>query len=211
MKIGIYGGSFNPIHVGHLTAAEQVKNALKLDKVIFVPAGNPYFKDQDTIANFSARECMIRDSIHGIPGFEVSTIESNPRKPSYTSETLQWFRDRIAKSSKLYLIVGVDAFYQLHRWHDVGTIVDLATIVRVGRPVIGASIDSNGFNSWLSSDEGRRMKTKYVPCNVDVSSSYIRQQIENGGSFRFMVPRPVYARIVNNKLYGYKGDDYVIY
>jgi nicotinic acid mononucleotide adenylyltransferase len=55
------------------------------------------------------------------------------------------------------------------------------------------------------------MKTKYVPCDVDVSSSYIRQQIENGGSFRFMVPRPVYARIVNNKLYGYKGDDYVIY
>ena len=211
MKIGIYGGSFNPIHVGHLTAAEQVKKSLNLDKVIFVPAGNPYFKDQSTIASFTARECMIRDSIRGIPGFEVSTIEDNPRKPSYTSETLQWFRDRISKSSKLYLIVGLDAFYQIHKWHEPGKIVDLATIVKVGVHRIGTDVDTEGFNKWLDSDEGKRMKTKYVPCNIDVSSTYIRKQIQEGGSFRFMVTCPVYKRIVNDKLYGYKGDDYVIY
>ena len=92
-KIGIYGGSFNPIHVGHLTAAEEAKKQLGLDRVIFVPAGNPYFKDQSELADFGARAAMVRDAIAGVPYFEVSEIEGNPRKPSYTSETLTFFHD----------------------------------------------------------------------------------------------------------------------
>lgn len=213
MKIGIYGGSFNPVHIGHLTVAEEAKKRLHLDKLIFVPAGNPYFKDQKEIASFSARECMILDAIHGMDGFEVSTYESATYKPSYTSETLQHYHE-VYPNAELFLIVGEDAYYQLHKWHDVDTIIDLATIVCVSRNYVDESYPDGTFTSfleWYRTDQGRRMNKLFLNINVALSSSYIRKQIRDGGSFRFLVPHSAYKRIVNSKLYGYGGDDFVIY
>lgn len=214
MKIGIYGGSFNPIHVGHLTVAEEAKKRLRLDKLIFVPAGNPYFKDQKEIESFGARECMILDAIHGMDGFEVSTFESATYKPSYTSETLQHYHE-VYPDAELFLIVGEDAYYQLHKWHDVDTIISLATIACFTRNQ--AVLDSIGdgslqsFIDWKQTDQGKRVNLVQLRSEISLSSSYVRKQIRDGGSFRFLVPHSAYKRIVNNKLYGYGGDDFVIY
>ena len=212
-KIGIYGGSFNPIHVGHLTAAEEAKKQLGLDRVIFVPAGNPYFKDQSELADFGARAAMVRDAIAGVPYFEVSEIEGNPRKPSYTSETLTFFHDH-RKGAKLFLLVGADAFYQLHKWHDVDTILDLATIAVIKRDgKLQEFIEDYGqsYIDWKRTPQAKNMKRVDVNCEISLSSSYIRKQVKSNGSFRFLVPHGVYKRIVNSRLYDYGGDDFVIY
>lgn len=214
MKIGIYGGSFNPVHIGHLTVAEEAKKRLGLDKLIFVPAGNPYFKDQKEIESFGARECMILDAIHGMDGFEVSAYESATYKPSYTSETLQHYHEVYPKA-ELFLIVGEDAYYQMHKWHDVDTIISLATIVCFTRNQ--AVLDSIGdgsiqsFIDWKKTDQGKRVNLVQLRSEIALSSSYVRKQIRDGGSFRFLVPHSAYKRIANNKLYGYGGDDFVIY
>jgi len=214
MKIGIYGGSFNPIHIGHLTVAEEAKKRLGLNKVIFVPAGNPYFKDQKEIANFSVRKNMILDAIHGMDGFEVSTYESATDKPSYTSETLQHYHE-IYPNAELFLIVGTDAYYQLHKWHDVDTIISLATIACFTRDQAVAEAIGDGsiqsFIDWSKTDQAERVNLVQLCSEIALSSSYIRKQISDGGSFRFLVPHCVYKRIVNNKLYGYGGDNFVIY
>lgn len=195
LSIGVYGGSFNPIHVGHLTVAQQAKKKLNLDKVLFIPAGRPYFKNPTDILPYACREQMVRQSIKNVPYFEVCDIEKDETRPSYTADTLAVLSE-MYKGSQLYLILGMDAAVQFDDWHDAERIPSLAKIAVFERNK-GQFVADHKPDGVLTFD-----------CDVGVSSSYIREQIKTGGSFRFIVPRPVYERVIADKLYGYGGDEH---
>ena len=195
-RIGIYGGSFNPIHIGHLTVADEVKRRLSLDEIIFVPAGHPYFKDKAFMVEYRHRANMVRLSTGDVPYFTVSDLESDPTKPSYTVPTLQTIKE-LNRGSKLFLIVGSDALLQMPKWYQADEIPELATVISVGRP--GYSDDS--FRESVL----KNLKLVSVPLDVKVSSTMVRSQIKSGGSFRYLVTDPVYSYIVAGRLYGYGG------
>src|SRR5262245_60263092 len=133
MRLGVYGGTFDPIHVGHLAAAEEAVYRLALDQVLFVPAGRQPLKDRAPGASGQDRLAMIGAAIAGNPRFSVSTIELERPAPSYTVETLRLLHRSYGPSCELLLLVGVDAANTLQRWREPEEVLRLARVVVMSR------------------------------------------------------------------------------
>ena len=187
MKIGILGGTFDPIHLGHLVLAEEVADKLKLDKVIFVPAFVPVHKKRRNITGAGHRLNMVRLAIKGNKKFEVSDMEIKAKKPCYTVDTLSEFKKKY-KNARLYFIAGSDSVFQLSKWKNIEKIFRLAAFAVGGRP---------GFPI-----EGMPKKVAVVKINpVDISSSQLRDFIRHKHCIRYLVPEPVRQYIIKNRLY----------
>ncbi len=195
VPIGILGGTFDPIHYGHLAVAEEVRVALHLDRVIIIPAGEQPLKIGRCTALPEHRLAMARLACAGNPFFEVSSIEIDRPGPSYTLVTLQLLHDQ--GLDNLYLILGADALADLPRWRETPRILTLARIVVVSRP--GTVIDLPAL-SQIFPALPERLITIEGP-RLDISSTDLRQRVAQGRPIRYQTPDPVVAYIETHGLY----------
>ena len=187
MKIGILGGTFNPMHAGHLILAEEVREKLKLDKVIFVPTYLPPHKDNPDIASASSRLSMVKLAIKGNRHFLASDIEIKRDGRSYTIDTLREFK-KIYPQDELYFIIGSDLLKYLDDWKDLDEIIKMVRFVVATRP--GYPLEK--IPSRIST----------IPIRaVDISGFEIRKAIKENKSFRYLVPEAVLKYINKNRLY----------
>ena len=196
MRLGIYGGTFDPIHYGHLLLAERCREQLQLDEVWFIPAGTPPHKQGRVTTPARARADMIEFAVSGFPEFKVSRIEMERGGPSYTVQTLEQLRTA-APSRELFLLMGADSIAEFATWKDPARILELAQVVAVNRA--GESPDLSSLQSLLE-QTGHSVRTVEMPA-MGVSASEIRSRVTHGLSIRFLTPRPVEMYIRQHKLY----------
>ena len=187
MRIGILGGTFDPIHIGHLALAQEAARQLKLDKVIFVPSYIPVHKMRKGILDARHRLRMVKLAIKKNKVFSASNIEIRSKKPCYTVDTLAKFRKKF-KKDKLFFITGSDSVSQLSKWKDVDEIFRLAVFVVGLRP---------GFKLKKAPKKIKIIRIK----PVDISSSGIRRSIRQKRAIENLVPESVSKYIAKNKLY----------
>lgn len=199
-RIGIFGGSFNPVHLGHLVAAQDALEHMGLNRVVFLPAAQPPHKHGAPLAASADRLEMLRLAIAGDLRFEVSDDEIGRGGISYTVDTLRRFRARLADAS-LYFIIGADSLLELHTWRDVETVLQLAEIVTVGRP--GVALEHvNRETLRLPDPWPARLTVNLVAGHrIDISSTDIRNRVSKGQSIRYLVPEAVERYIHARKLY----------
>ncbi len=187
MKIGVLGGSFNPIHCGHLRLAEEAREALRLDRVLFIPAGHRPHKPQRGLIDGRHRLAMVRLAIKGRPAFAASAIELQRAGPSYTVETLLALQRRYGARTRLCFVSGADTLQELKIWKDLDRVLRLCTFVVATRP---------GY-AWRA----RQGITRLAMTPLAVSASDIRRRVHQGRSIRYLVPDAVERYIARHRLY----------
>ena len=194
--IGILGGTFDPIHEGHLRIAESACDCLGLDKVIFIPAGRPWLKSGQSVTDPVHRLAMVELAIEGNPHFEVSRIEIERPGPTYTVDTLTELRHCMG-DAELYLILGMDSVRDLGRWRQPERIFELCSVVAVSRP--GVADVSTGYLEQVFPASAGRVRTVSGPM-ADTSSTDIRSRVEEDATLRD-VPDSVRDYIHKHALY----------
>lgn len=206
MKIGIYGGTFNPPHLGHMAAAKAAVAALGLDKLLLIPAAIPPHKalPSDTPAP-EHRLAMVEKWADGMgAGVEVSALELEREGKSYTSDTLRAIRQTYP-DAELWLLMGTDMFLTLHLWHEPEVILSLAGICAFGRTEQDGEALFAPQREHLQKDFDAKITTITLPGLVDISSTRLREQLENGGGGQYLLPS-VYGYILMHRLYDTKAD-----
>ena len=206
MKIGIYGGTFNPPHLGHMAAAKAAVAALGLDKLLLIPAAIPPHKalPSDTPAP-EHRLAMVEKWADGMgAGAEVSALELEREGKSYTSDTLRAIRQTYP-DAELWLMMGTDMFLTLHLWHEPEVILSLAGICAFGRTEQDGEALFAPQREHLQKNFDAKITTITLPGLVDISSTRLREQLENGGGGQYLLPS-VYGYILMHRLYGTKAD-----
>jgi nicotinate-nucleotide adenylyltransferase len=199
MRLGIYGGTFDPIHLGHLILAEACREACGLDTVWFVVAGAPPHKPGDR-TDVSDRLDMVRYAIAGNPAFAVSEIEAKRPGPHYSVETLEAItRDR--PDDELFFLIGADSLVDLPHWRQPDRIGSLATLVVANRPGIPAP-DRAALEAALGPDARPILDVTIPP--IGIASNDLRRKVGEGRSIRYQVPRAVEAYIAEHGLYRIK-------
>jgi nicotinate-nucleotide adenylyltransferase len=198
MKLGIFGGTFDPVHGGHLLLAEQCREQCGLDEVWFVPAGTPPHKLARAIAPGKLRAEMLELAVAGHAAFRVDRRELGRDGPSYTIDTL---RDLLAEDStrEIFFLLGADSLTDLPTWREPQAIFELATLIVVNR---GDRPPPDVDAVWkaLGQDYSNRLQVVSIPA-CELSSSDIRRRVADGRSIRFMVPRAVECYIETHRLY----------
>jgi nicotinate-nucleotide adenylyltransferase len=188
VRIGVFGGSFDPVHMGHLAIANAALESVPLDRVLFVPAKRAPLKEHGPVADAADRLRMLELAVAGEPRFGVSRVELDRDGPSYAVETLE----RLSGSDDLFLILGSDAMANLPRWKDADRIARLATLTVAERP--GAP-ERMGDSPIVRFDAPR----------LDISSRELRARAARGLSLRYLVPEPVWKHIEARGLYRAEG------
>ena len=196
MRLGVFGGTFDPVHMGHLIAAEDARAALRLDEVLFVPAGEPWFKSYRRITPARHRLAMVRLAVRDNPRFGVSDMEIRREGPSYTIDTLADLR-RDRPDAELFVILGVDALREIDRWRNPRSLFQMATVVGMARA--GASLDVSVLNAAIpgASDRLRLVDSALI----DISGTDIRRRVADESSIRYRVPLAVERYIRDHSLY----------
>ncbi len=193
-SLGIMGGTFNPIHHGHLAAAEFVREEFKLDKVLFVPSGKPPHKHKGEIASPEHRWIMALLATDSNEYFSVSSVEIERGGESYTSDTIVELEKIYGAGSNCYFITGADAIAEISTWHKSENLPKLAKFIAVSRP---------GYKLDVSKIDPRFRRCTYlieVPA-LAISSTEIRERIRKGHPIKYLVPEIVEKYIYKNKLY----------
>lgn len=198
MRIGIYGGTFDPVHLGHLILAEQCREQGRLDEVWFMPAGTPPHKFRDDLTPANHRLAMLEFAIAGHEQFCISRVELDRSGPSFTVETLEQLRHEHPQH-EWSLLMGADSVHDLPTWREPQHILQLATVVAVNRGDRSA-INLAELADHFSAEEIRRITPVAMP-GIDVSSSDIRQRVRLRKSIRFLIPRAVEVYIAEHRLY----------
>lgn len=196
MKVGILGGTFDPVHIGHLVLAQAALEQLGLDQVLFVPAGEPWRKSHRSITDAAHRIEMLRVAVEGNDGFGISDIEVRRDGPTYTADTLAALAGERLDDA-FWFIVGADALADMPTWHEPERIVQhamLAVAPRDAQEVNVAALTMPG----LPVD---RIAQFDAP-RLAISSTDIRARVSSGRSIRYIVPEPVRAYITQHGLYG---------
>ena len=181
-RVGVFGGTFDPVHVGHLAIANAALDELGLDRVYFVPARRSPLRQHGPIATAEDRLAMLTAAIAGEPRFRVSPVELDRKGPSFTVDTLE----ALHGEGELFLILGSDAYADFERWREPARIRDLATIVLAARP--GAP----------NAPDGVRMLDSPL---MDISSRELRARAARGRSLRYLVPEAALRYIEEHRLY----------
>lgn len=198
-RIGIYGGSFDPIHIGHLIIAEMARQECHLDKVLFIPAGNPPHKTDRQLAPSSKRYDMVQLAIEGNPYFEISSIEIERQGKSFTIDTLKELREIYSSGWEFWLIIGMDSLLEIRTWRNANDITKLCKLAVYPRP--GYSLDEHSQEVELLCRElGIEMAFVQGP-SVEISSTEVRKRIRTGKSIRYLVPDSVESYIQEHSLY----------
>ncbi len=198
MRLGLFGGTFDPVHYGHLLLAEQCREQCRLDEVWFIPTGNPPHKQTEGISPGETRAEMLELATAGVPHFVVSRMELAREGKTFTVDTLTELHTE-DPNRELFFLIGADSLTDLPTWREPARIVELARIVAVNRgdrpqPDLGRLTDQFG----RSVTAGIEIVT--MP-GIDLSATDVRSRVRQGKSIRFMTPRAVEAYIAANKLY----------
>lgn len=198
IRLGIYGGSFDPVHLGHLLLAETCREACELDRVLFLPCGQSPHKPRGAIASGLQRAEMLEFAVAGDPRFGVCRIELERSGPSFTVETLRQLRVE-QPDSELFFLMGADSLADLPLWREPQAILELATIVAVNRGHRPPP-DWSSLESRLGPSVRDPVRFVTMPA-IDLSATEIRERAHSGRSLRFRVPRVVEEYIRQNGLY----------
>lgn len=198
MYIGVLGGTFDPIHNGHLTIAEEARVQLGLEQVLFVPAGEPWLKGHRFIASSMQRLEMVRLAIGSNPHFGISTVDLDREGPSYTEDTLRDLMGELGESVNLYFIVGIDALAEFPTWRRPDRIVEMCHLVVMKRS-ISSSIDMESLERSVPGIS-KRIIFLDNPL-VEISSTSIRQHVAEGFPIKGLVPAAVEWYIKEHALY----------
>ncbi len=219
MRIGIFGGTFNPIHIAHLYIAEQVRDTMGLNEVVFVPSAVPPHKEVEYKVSAEHRLKMVELAIAGSPAFKLSDVELKLPIPSYSIKTVQTFQEQYGEKAQLFFITGMDSFLEIGTWHSVDRLIGLCDFVTVFRPrsdhiglakhkyvreidmVMLDELDQrvkdlgkvemvSGRDLWLVASLG-----------LEVSSTEIRRRIKARKTVKYLLPEQVESYIIENKLY----------
>jgi nicotinate-nucleotide adenylyltransferase len=210
--LGIFGGTFDPVHVGHLRLAEEAREALQLDCVRWIPAGQPRHRSAPQTA-VSHRLDMVRLATASNPAFEVDAREVDADRPSYTVDTLLSLREELGADQPLVLILGADAFSQLHTWHRWRTLFELAHIGLATRA--GQAVETAELDALLATELKARTRTDIaalreapggaiVPFDMTalaISATDLRARLARGASCRYLAPTAVLDHIRHHRLY----------
>lgn len=201
-RLGVMGGTFDPIHIGHLVIAEEARVRLSLDEVLFMPARVSPFKLGNTCATGDDRYHMVRLAIADNPSFRVSRMELDRQGPSYTVDTLKALREAYGSQVEPYFILGMDSLETLPHWRRPNDIIRLARLVVVTRP--GFAVDWRALEGAIP---GLRRATEMIDTvRLDISSTELRERVREGMPIRYLVPAPVEAYIREHRLYAREGD-----
>ncbi len=212
LRVGLLGGTFNPIHLAHLRAAEEAREALQLDRVIFIPAHLPPHKDAEGISDTEHRLAMVRLAIADQDAFDVSDVETKRAEKSYTLYTIRHFRKELGPATEIFFLTGADAFAEISTWHRWREVLPMCHFVVLTRPghVIAKPVDAlpaafaeryrpTGPGTYAMK-EGPRLV--FLPMTgLDISSSDIRRRLREGKSIWYLVPDTVIGYIEQHGLY----------
>lgn len=216
-RIGLFGGTFDPVHYGHLAVAKRAKESFSLDSLWFIPAATPPHKkthhDQQAISSFVDRVAMLNLALASHDDFFLSQLENELPQPSYTVDTLQEIRQRLGPEAELFFFIGVDAFVEVATWKEYGRLPMLASFVVISRPAYPLTRAENVITGcfkdywydpmsgvWETNGTGEKiyfMSMKPVP----ISSSDVRNRIRDGQPINEFVPADVAEYIKDKKLY----------
>lgn len=197
-KIGIMGGTFDPIHIGHLVTAEAVRMQFNLECVLFIPAGDPPHKQGCVVTPAMQRFIMTVVATASNPFFRVSAMELERSGPSYTVDTVQALADYYGDDTELYFIVGADAVKELDTWHEIDRLLGLCYFVAATRPGSVSAIDKvvEQFGA-----KGRERILRLTNPELEISSTDIRERVKKSVSIKYIVPESVEQYILKEKLY----------
>ena len=215
-RLGIFGGTFNPVHFGHLAAAEEVRDRLELDKIIFIPSFLPPHKIDEDIPSAVQRQEMVRLAIKGNSHFTESDIEIRRRGRSFTIDTIEELQ-RSHAGAELYFLTGLDSFLEIVTWKDWGRLLTLCSFVVLSRngyrfsdlvkldfldvPVSDlAALDARDKERAVSAMRNVSLYLERIPF-YDISSTDIRTRVRAGRSVKYHLPEAVEHYIIENKLY----------
>ncbi|MCY3956005.1 MAG: nicotinate-nucleotide adenylyltransferase [Nitrospira sp.] len=216
-RIGLLGGTFDPVHNCHLWIAGQAQRALSLDRVIFIPSGAPPHKSRDSLAPARHRLRMVQHAVAGLAGFTVSDVEANAPETSYTIDTIRTLRETV--KGELWFIIGLDAFLEIAGWKSAETLLTLTNFLVLSRPHVPftrtASLGllpplpaaqlqhlDDGRQQRLDLPIGPRARITFLridPC--EASSSDVRERIRKGADVTDWLPPPVHSYIIEHNLY----------
>ncbi len=198
MSIGVMGGTFDPIHIGHLIVAEEVRVRLNLAEVLFVPAGQPWLKPNSPVSAAEHRVQMVRLAIVDKPHFKLSTMEIERAGPTYTVDTIAELKGQLGAGDELFFILGWDSLAELPQWHEPSRLIKMCHLVAVPRP--GYPVPD--LKSLEALIPGLSKSTILLDTQeIDISASGIRSRLARGLSVRHLVPEPVEKYIRQHKLY----------
>jgi len=200
-RLGILGGTFNPIHIGHLTIAEAVREEYGLDKVLFVPSAHPPHKEGRDVIDARDRYHLVRLAVADNPFFEVLDIEMKRKGQSYSVETLKELRENETEPADYFFIIGADSLPELKTWKDIEKLGRLCTFVVAPRPgwdIERLAREELGLPPWMK--ESLLAHVVSAPL-IGISSTEIRDRIRSAMSIRYLVPRAVEEYIEERGLY----------
>lgn len=197
VRLGIMGGTFDPIHIGHLACAEQAREAYNLDGVLFIPTGNPVFKKDRQVTPAAQRLAMCQLAVASNPAFDVSSIEIDRGGDTYTVDTLRQLRAFYPDNVSLYFITGADAVYHILQWRESEAIAEMASLIAVTRP------------GYVLSEEQRTTLAEHGNFTIEylevtslaISSSDLRARMREGKSIRYLTMQRVLDYIHDHELY----------
>lgn len=197
-RLGIMGGTFDPVHIGHLACAEQAREAFGLDGVVFMPAGDPWMKEGRNIADAEDRLAMVCLAIRDNPYFDVSRLEIDRPGRTYTVDTLRALRDHYPDNVDIYFISGADAMFRILEWRDADEVGRLAHLVALTRP--GYEI-TDARRRYMRTHASILHLWQLEVTALSVSSTDLREKVRVGKSIRYLVPQVVADYIQDHDLY----------
>jgi nicotinate-nucleotide adenylyltransferase len=200
MRIGVFGGTFDPVHLGHLILAEQCREQGALDQVWFIPAASPPHKQGQTLTPFAQRVEMLALAIAGQPTFRIEELEKDRPGPSYTVHTLEEIKRR-QPNDELFLPIGSDTLLDLPTWYQPARVIALAGLLVTHRPgwPLPATAELEA-NLHLPAGTSLRLKVVESPL-IDIASRDLRRRAAENRSLRYLVPRAIEAYIHDKRLY----------
>ena len=213
MKWGLFGGTFDPIHFGHLRGAEEILEMFALNRIFFVPSSRPPHKLEADITSFYHREQMIKLAIEGNVNFSFSEVEKLRAGKSYSVETVEYILNKYMKDLELYFIVGQDAFQAVTTWKDWERLLLLCNFAVMTRPgyddmrlneilpkEFAEKFTYDEKNDGFNGPTGHTIYFRHVSF-LDISSSRMREMVRNGKSIKYLAPDKVRQYITKNSLY----------
>ena len=220
MRIGLFGGTYNPIHFGHLRVATEVREAFELDRIILIPAAQPPHKRPGNVAPSKERLKMVRLAAEADPALEISDVELRRSGPSYTVDTIEHYQEKLTAGARIYLIMGLDAVLEIDTWKSYRRLLSTVPQIVISRP---DSADRTAADGWqrlesylkttvsadyaYSKTDNAYVATGMAPLyildvsSLDISSTRIRHLVKSGRSIRYLVPPAVADYIAAKGLY----------
>ncbi len=198
MNTGVFGGTFDPIHLGHLAVAEEVRISLGLAEVLFVPAGQPWLKADRSISPAKHRVEMVKLAIAGNPHFKLSSCEVDRPGPSYAVDTIDILQQQLGTEAKLFFLLGSDALSELPQWKEPSRLIQICHLVAFTRP--GFTLPP--LEPLESAIPGLSQHVTFVEVpQIDISATQIRNRVSRGASLHGLVPQAVERYILEQGLY----------